>query len=246
MARTYNKPPILEAVCDFRFSSSQPWDWTIPGLFYERIKENFPFRETLATVETTVDPNQNRLTQQSQPKIRFVSEERSGVIQVAPHNLSIHQLRPYDNWVHFKSRILEYLQIYQEVAGEAFPIRLGLRYVNQIDLPFTDVKLEEFFRVLPQVPSPIPQDFSSFLFNVEVAYNSPESGLRIIFGTVLSENVNHTVYVLDLDMFSSEQAIPSGNQVAEWLEITHERIEVVFDAAFTDRTRCEIFEEVSK
>lgn len=35
MARTYNNPPLIEAVCDFHFSSSQPWDWTIPGLFYE-------------------------------------------------------------------------------------------------------------------------------------------------------------------------------------------------------------------
>ena len=92
MARTYNKPPLIEAVCDFRFSSSQPWDWTIPGLFYEQIRERFPIKEQLNAIETVVDPNQGRFVQQTQPKLQFASEARDEVIQIGPNNLSIHQL----------------------------------------------------------------------------------------------------------------------------------------------------------
>jgi hypothetical protein len=32
MARTYNNPPLIEAVCAFTFKNAQPWDLTIPGL----------------------------------------------------------------------------------------------------------------------------------------------------------------------------------------------------------------------
>lgn len=63
MARTYNKPPLIEAVCDFRFSSTQPWDWTIPGLFYEQIRLDFPNKNQLSTIETTVDVSEGKVVQ---------------------------------------------------------------------------------------------------------------------------------------------------------------------------------------
>src|SRR5712691_5300171 len=98
MARIYNKPPLIEAICDFRFSSSQPWDWTIPGLFYEQIRDNFPIKEQITTVETIIDANEGKFVQQAQPKLQFASKKRDAVIRIGPDNLSIHQLPPYDYW----------------------------------------------------------------------------------------------------------------------------------------------------
>ena len=42
MGRRYKNPPIVEALCEFEFISSQPWDLTIPGLIYEKVKDEFP------------------------------------------------------------------------------------------------------------------------------------------------------------------------------------------------------------
>ncbi len=246
MARIYNRPPLIEAVCHFRFSSSLAWDWTIPGLFYEQIRNKFPLKQQVNVVETTIDPNRAQVTQQSQPKMQFLNKDRTEVIQVAPDNLSIHQLRPYDSWDRFKVRILEYLQSYCEAAKPINLTRVELRYVNRIELSCAKLELEDYFRVLPQVPTPVPQIFPSFLLNVEIPYDSPPSGLRIIFGTVIPETPTTLAYTLDLDMSSVDNAIPSVNEVSDWLEIAHSRIEVAFDAAFTERTHREIFQEVSK
>ena len=245
MARTYNKPPLIEAVCDFRFSSSQPWDWTIPGLFYEQIQDNFPKKNQVNVVETRVDPNEGKIVQQSQLKMQFISLDGTAVIQVAPDNLTIHQLRPYDGWQYYKARILKYLSVYHKTAHPESLANVVLRYVNRIDFLYTEIELEEYFRILPQVPNPIPQIFPSFLLNVDVPYNSLKSGLRIIFGTVLPEGVTKLAYLLDLSMSSSTSAISSGDEVSEWLEAAHKHLEVAFDAAFTERTLCEIFEVVS-
>lgn len=246
MARTYRNPPLLEAICDFHFSSSQPWDWTIPGLFYEQIRNAFPFREQVATVTTTLDASQSRLVQQSQPKMQFISEDRNAVIQVAPHNLSIHQLPPYKGWMNFKASILKYWNTYTEVENHASLEEVELRYVNRIEFPFTDIDLKEYFQVLPHIPEPIPQNFSSFLFNVELPYESPSSKLRVIFGSVVPENDNKLAFVLDLNMAGSNNIVISTQQISEWLETIHERIEAAFDAAFTDKTHFEIFKEVGK
>jgi len=45
VSRKYTNPPILEALCEFQFVPSQPWDMTIPGFLYEKINHEFP-RET--------------------------------------------------------------------------------------------------------------------------------------------------------------------------------------------------------
>jgi uncharacterized protein (TIGR04255 family) len=39
--RTYKKPPIEEALCEFRFVS-QEWDLTLPGRLYDEIKDEYP------------------------------------------------------------------------------------------------------------------------------------------------------------------------------------------------------------
>lgn len=245
MVRAYRKPPLIEAVCDFRFSGSQPWDWTVPGLFYEQIRNDFPNKEQVNVVGTIIDPAQSKIVQQAQPKMQFVNENRTRAIQVAPDNLSLHQLHPYDGWECFKKSILKYLLTYRSIANPEGLTRVGLRYVNRLELPTIEIELNEYFRILPQVPPPIPQIFPSFLLNVEIPYNSPENRLRITFGTVIPENPSNNAYVLDFDIFTSDNAIPSMEEVSDWLDIAHDRIEVAFDAAFTGRTRHEIFEEVS-
>lgn len=246
MARTYNKPPLIEAVCDFRFSSSQPWDWTVPGLFYEQIRDRFPVKEQLNTLETVVDPDQGKFVQQAQPKLQFASETGSEVIQIGPNNLSIHQLPPYDGWVCFKKRILEYLQTYSNAANSPELSNIALRYVNHIELADADAELEDYFRVMPQIPRPIPQIFPAFLLNVDIPYESLLTGLRITFGTVVPKSPGNFAYVLDLSMYSTKGSVPANELVSDWLEVAHERIEVAFDASFTERAHKELFREVGK
>jgi len=245
MTRTYTKPPFVEAVCDLRFSSSNPWDWTIPGLFYDQIRDRFPVKEQLNTIETRIDPVQGKVVQQTQLKLQFSSEMRDAVIQISPDNLSIHQLPPYDGWVNFRERIFEYLQIYRSAAQPAALTNIALRYINHVELPFDDIELENYFCVLPQIPNPIPQVFPTFLVNVEIPYSSPVSGLKITFGTVVPRVSGNLAYVLDLNMLSSSDAIPSSNQILNWLDIVHDRIEVAFNASFTAKTHLEIFGAVN-
>ena len=245
MARTYKAPPLIEAICEFRFTSSQPWDWTIPGLVYEQIKKNLPYKEQVNTVEMKVDPMEGKVVQQSLPKMRFLNEDRTSLIQVGPDILSIHQLRPYDMWNNYKARILKYLQIYYDEAKPLGFARAGLRYVNRIELPYEDVELEDYFCVLPKVPHPVPQVFPSFLLQVDIPYSSAQSVLRIVFGALVPGESANLAYALDVDMYSLDNAVPKIDQISDWLETAHNNIETAFDVAFTERTHREIFKEVS-
>jgi len=41
--RKYRKPPVVEALCEIYFAGSN-WDETVPGRFYDRVKDNFPVK----------------------------------------------------------------------------------------------------------------------------------------------------------------------------------------------------------
>lgn len=45
MGKKYKNPPIVEVVCEFRLSDDTLWDLTIPGLLYEKLKDEFLHRE---------------------------------------------------------------------------------------------------------------------------------------------------------------------------------------------------------
>ncbi|MEH2362987.1 hypothetical protein [Nostoc sp.] len=52
--RQYSNPPIEEAICEFRFAPGQVWNFTIPGLFYEKVRDLYtgePQQQNLITTE---------------------------------------------------------------------------------------------------------------------------------------------------------------------------------------------------
>lgn len=247
MRRRYSNPPVIEAICEFRLIASQPWDLTIPGLLFKEIQSDFPIVEQSTTVSVNFGVSGNETTTQQQPSVRFLSADRTEVIQVAPNLLSIHQLKPYRSWESYRARIIRVLTAYTEIAHIDGLSRIALRYMDSIELPSTITDLEDYFLILPQVPKTIPQVFQSFLSQVLILvgndHQNPESRLRLAFGTVAPEKPDTFAFLLDLETFSEGEKAPDVNNVLGWLDAAHDRVEDAFDAAFTAKTHTEIFGE---
>jgi len=247
MPRIYSKPPVVEAVCEFRFiGPAEPWDWTIPGLLYERVKETFPVKMEVRSVEVTVSQGAGQAVQQNvQTKMQFQSKSKTEILQVGRDLFSVNQLRPYPKWSTFKTLISDQLKLYRRVANPLRLSRIGLRYVNRIEIPRQTIELEDFFRIQTQVPQPIPQTFQAFVSQIEIPYEKQKISLRLAFGNAPPEDQDHLAFLLDLDMFSVENQTPHLDQVPSWLEKAHDQLEAAFEAAFTEKTHKEIFQEVN-
>lgn len=247
MPRIYDKPPVIEVLCEFRFKSAQPWDWTIPGLVYEKIREKFPKKRQQNVLEVETQPSEDKVLHRMKAgveRMQFLNQQENAFVQVGPDLLAVNHLPPYPKWDAFKRLILEQLAVYRDVANPESLARIGLRYINRIEIPDKRIGLEQYFRSLPQVPEPIPQTFPSFMFHVDVAHEKPFSVLRFIFGSAPSESPENLTFMLDLDMFGIGENAPSLEQLTNWIEVAHDRIEAAFDASFTEKTHREIFAEV--
>jgi uncharacterized protein (TIGR04255 family) len=249
MPRRYSNPPILEVVCEVRFNETEPWDWTIPGLMYERVSGAFPVKRQEPVLQVAINTTQEGQTIQSGPvaKMQFLRQDGSALIQVQPNILAVTHLRPYPEWPQFRALVLEQLATYAEVSGQRDVARLGLRYINRIQIPTVKFELEDYFATVPTVGAGIPDLFQSFLMRVDILHEEPpRMTLRLTLGSLPLEAPNIAPILLDLDAFTVEGDIPGIDAVPAWLNLAHDRIEAAFDKSFTDRAHRELFEEMTE
>lgn len=253
---TYRRPPIEEAVCELRFTRSPDWNLTVPGLFYERIRDSYPGqpRERLNVQMggLMLDPPQGRRSSQtaSPPqlafthndmRVQFSNKNNKRQISIGRDILSVHDLRPYSGWQKFRPRISQALQAYREVVSLSGIRRIGLRYINLISVASTSVELDEYFIPMIGAPSNIPIDMTAFLARIESIYSDHHAKLLLTFGSAKAIP-GHTGFALDLDVVAEfdDDPLPLDSAM-HTIDDLHEREHHAFESLITDRTR-EVFD----
>ena len=119
MGRRYQKPPVIEAQCEFLFEPSTPWDLTIMGLVYEKIREQFPKRRPGKRLEVSVEtgPTGVRQRVQSSEGMQFLQLDGNALIQVAQDAVVVNHLKPYPTWREFLPLIRQGLEACRKAEG---------------------------------------------------------------------------------------------------------------------------------
>jgi uncharacterized protein (TIGR04255 family) len=249
--RQYSNPPIVEAVCEFRFAPGQAWNLTVPGLFYEKIKDSYPGepqQQNLIAAEVLagqLPANPEFALRSSLNKLLFQSANATRLVGIGPDTLSIHSLRPYQGWDEFKQNIDQAFQVYLDVVKPIGVTRIALRYINQIDIPSNEeIKLNDYFTVYPQLPEEgVPSRMSAFSTRLELIY--PDTPIKLVLN--LSDAVpppGQIVIILDLEIFQEwvEKSLHLQEALSN-LYVLKQREGQAFENLITDRTR-ELFNVV--
>ena len=246
MNRQYKKPPLVEAVCEFRFEPGSPWDLAIPGLLYKPpLSDIFPNRKPGKAFEALVTAGPGGVQQQiSQTDMaQFWKEDESALVQLSPDVLAVIHRKPYPGWLLFLPMIRQAVEAYQEVAKPNGLQRIGLRYVNQINFDQSRVELEDYFDFYPFVGERIAQDHSGFLVGINIPFDDERDILRLQMATI-GEQKNAISIVLDLDYFLRIPGSITFGNVFNWLDRAHARAEEAFEGCLKAAMR-ERFEEAS-
>lgn len=215
MKKHYQNPPLLEALCQFKFQPTENWDGAIAGRFYERVQLEFPKR---------------RCDELSERHWQFRRSDGSALLQVAPHRLLINQLAPYPSWPKFKQIILSAYRNFLEVAPSQKLASMALRYLNQIDVPGKNIETTRYFRNCPASQSK--------LF-VSAEFPFSEAGDKLFF--LLAEHPrsaeNSSRFILDLDYRLPAEALLTVDEIETSLLRAHGRIAEFFESSLTDETR---------
>jgi uncharacterized protein (TIGR04255 family) len=92
------------------------------------------------------------------------------VVQVAPYLLAVNQLAPYTSWRRFFPLIKRCFRAYEQVATPTGFRRIGMRYINKIEIPETNLELSDYFTFYPHVRGRF-ETHGAFIVGVLVPYD---------------------------------------------------------------------------
>ena len=245
MGKKYKNPPVIEAVCEFQFGPSSPWDLAIPGLVYEGLQKNFPKRRQTKRYETGLRTTPEGVLQEIRTTeiIQFLREDGRVLVQVGENLLSVNHLKPYPTWKDFLPMVRDSFDIYAKVAKPTGIKRMGLRYINRIEFPDAKVELGDYFSFYPFLGPSLPQDHGAFIAGVEFAYEDGRDGLRLQMTNAKADQGEVIAIVLDLDYFLRQQGSVSVDATFDWIETAHNRLEAGFEGCINEKLRTYFDEE---
>lgn len=238
----YKKAPITEAIVEF--ISATPVDEKRRQKALKKLSKNYTDHNpvTQQDIEFEVKP-------EGGPKIQtinsilnnFSSENMTQQLQITDKTFRMIQLAPYTGWEQFKQRIIRDWNTWRKVVGFQHIERVGMRYINRIDLPATDsrVRYEDYVSVYPTLPTPLGSAIDHSV-NVRVPLNDIQSILLLKSAIVESPLPNHLAIVVDLDIVRRYQEPPNDEELYSCIDLARNKKNEIFEACIKDKAR-EIF-----
>lgn len=235
----YTRPPVIEVVAEFRFVPSAPWDLTVPGLVYERLRGQFPHKRLLKVLEGEAAAEATGFRQEFRlaDRMQFLREDEKAFVQVGPDLLAVNHLAPYPTWEGFRPLIQDALQAYMAVAQPKGLRRIGLRYINRIVIPANPVELADYLNFRPFLGAGLPQRIGDFILGLQSPCGDGRDILRLQLTTDEPATPDSVALFLDLDYFMAHPEAVPLHAVLDWIEIAHLRVQEAFEACITDRLR---------
>lgn len=245
--RVYERDPIQEALCEFKFRGPSHGWAVIPGQLFERLQHLFPAEPEVEGMQRGLQMGQpGGITAEivfgSGPQgVRLQSEDATRLVRIRPGLISVHVLAPYPQWPAFRGLLEEVLRAVEAVASEGLDIeRVGVRYINRVAASPSDGRhaISEYFAVRPLEFPGVEVSLMNFLGRTE--HRVGLAGRRKLISTFASTGSEDAsqAYMLDLDLIADD--LQDICTVETALEIASELRELerqVFEASITESAR---------
>lgn len=235
----YLSPPITEAVVEF-LSTTKPDEKkckraiTLLKREYEEYKPQ-NFHDYHIDVSRKHDPvrKEKEVVAHS-----FFSDGMTKRAIIRENSFLTSTLAPYTCWADFRERIVRDRNIWQKCVGPQKIHRLGMRYINRIDLPLENgkVRLEDYVKIYPQIPNYLELR-GRYTMNVQAQLEDIGALLNINSSTIESPLPNFASVILDFDVIRVFDKVISNDEAYEFLDQARLKKNEVFEHTVTDKTR---------
>lgn len=244
MPRTYENPPIIEALCEIQFPQGTPWDMTMPGYIHNKLEKDFPNKRELQGFNLAWEAKEESVEQSVRVSDRliFASEDEKTLVQIGKGIVAVHRLKPYKSWEHFCPLIKQGMNAYFEVVKPEVIKSASLRFINKMKFDSPDVELKDYFNFRPFIGKNLPENYMSFITGIRVPFESDRDALKIVISGKETNEVEPFSLNLDLEYFLLKSGSLTIESVFDWVNEAHNSIEASFEGCITDKLR-EMFEE---
>lgn len=225
--------PATEAVVEIR---TQPREAVEGAALRSMAREGFTVEEMhWFESEITIEAARPKIRHQETLGYRFVGGDGRVVVQATIDRIATSRLQPYTDWDDLIATAKDFWASYVHVARPAGVVRLGVRYINLLELPSGPRDLGQFLVDPPQVFAGMIGGLSGYLKRVVTTDDA--SVATIVTQMVRDSTERRSAVILDIDCAITKWFATSDNSIWDRFSDLRTRKNLVFFGNITGRAR---------
>lgn len=235
----YKNAPLQEAIFEAKFSS-ESFDSTLSGRFFEKICEKFPQKNDLHFFSFHIGvlpPNSEPPIVQA-PTMQAWNDSRERCLQIGRGIITANEMK-YHDWTKFSESIKILLKGYFDCTQPLETQKVGFRCINRFLIPAETVTISDYFQIGLALPSDLQRldGFGVNLFN-KIMNKDIEVSVAIKFASdILKANEKGMAFVLDIDAFVSNDIEPKTEIILKAASQCHGVLGFVFESILQEKMR---------
>ena len=237
----YKRPPITEAVIEIRLEDSLSKN--VMEKIHNRLKKGYESSEKISFVGFRIDPEKKEVAKipDELKGYKLTSKDQADVVQLVPHSMACSRLAPYNGWENFEPRARKNWETWRKMSKPTKIKRIGVRYINRIDIPFKKgykIDIEDYLTIFPKYPEPhLLTGFSKYTMQIIGPFSIEGFYLIINTNVVKSPLIDHFSIVLDLDLSPQGDMPQRNDKVWEMINQMRGYKNNAFEMCITDKAR---------
>jgi uncharacterized protein (TIGR04255 family) len=237
--------PISEAIIDIRIKPIPDFNISEFKRVAPKIFNHFPESQKREKKQITFQwpPSDIKSINIEEPEALgyfFRNKERDKIAQFRIDGFSFNKIKAYTSWQEIFPEALSLWNLYIEILKPEVITRLATRYINQIRIPGETVDFDKYFRLVPQIPSELPQLVPNFFSRVTILNEEKKIFTHITqtFEQYSEKEEKGINYLLDIDSFyiNTSKANLSNASIEEIFSILRNEKNNVFFSLITEET----------
>jgi uncharacterized protein (TIGR04255 family) len=237
------RAPIVEAVIDIQARPSQPLEESAVRSHLEARLDGYAFLHSQRMFRHELKPEGDQPANQTSRDlgwkgVRFRSADEKHLVRFDRDGFGFSRLEPYVGWAQLSDEGLRLWGVYRETAQPLEIHRVGLRFINSIQLPPGELRLEEHIEPAPHAPRDLDLPFQGFLHHDKLVVPGHPYAINLIrtIQPPPSTGGRGVAVIIDIDVFTTqgfdvdETVLVGHLQAMRWLK------NKVFFGSVTDKT----------
>jgi uncharacterized protein (TIGR04255 family) len=241
--QNYAFPPITEAVIEIRMNNNVDPD-DLKKIAAKLNKDFYPDKKENIEINFSLEFNPISGNQSSQVKpkptgYRLASTDQSDIAIIAPQSLTISRLPPYPGWEKFYERLASAWKVWKRVTKIQDINRIGIRYINRIDIPTVELKninVADYLNFYANVPVFPENPMTEYFIQITKPTSNPLWTANIASFIHQPVLLGKTSLVLDVDIYSTDKLPLNDEQLMSRLFEARELKNQVFKQCITVKT----------
>lgn len=233
----YPNPPVVEAVMEIRFSTTVNNSKLRKA--QDRLSKKYNNSKDELQTEVKVDfASRSAKFVDLGHQYRLTSEDQTNLCILTPTSVAWVRRAPYEGWQAFSDRLATEVPVALKTYGDPLVGRIGLRYVNRIDVPASNgVARHEDYLNFRISHGDLLEPTSGFQWLLVREFTDLGLKATVQSGVVEPEVPGFAAFSFDIDVFCDSNPPKSADEILTKLEIMRDLKNRIFEAGITAKAR---------